>query len=58
MKDQDMDDKLEFPDDENGAVLRRMQTDGDDLSRPRAIDFEHQFSNKPDALLFLGSNRR
>ena len=28
-----------FPDDENGAVLRRMAESGDDLSRPRKIDF-------------------
>ena len=27
-----------FPDDENGDVLRRMQSSGDDLSRPRDID--------------------
>jgi len=48
-----MDDKFEFPDDENGDVLRRMRTDGDDLSRPRTVDFEHQFSKESDALLFL-----
>ena len=28
-----------FPDDDNGAVLRRLQSDGDDLSKPRNIDF-------------------
>lgn len=27
-----MDDKFQFPNDENGDVLRRMQTNGDDLS--------------------------
>lgn len=29
----------QFPDDENGAVLRQMAESGDDLSRPRKIDF-------------------
>jgi regulator of RNase E activity RraB len=28
-----------FPDDENGEVLRRMHESGDDLSKPRNIDF-------------------
>lgn len=28
-----------FPDDENGEVLRRMAEDGDDLSKPRDVDF-------------------
>lgn len=48
-----MGDKFEFPNDENGDVLRRMRAAGDDLSRPRTVDFEHQFSNKSDALRFL-----
>jgi hypothetical protein len=48
-----MDKKFQFPDDENGDVLRRMQTNGDDLSSPRTVDFEHQFAKKSDALLFL-----
>jgi hypothetical protein len=48
-----MDEKLQFPNDENGDVLRRMQTNGDDLSSPRTVDFEHQFAKKSDALLFL-----
>lgn len=29
----------EFPNDENGDVLRRMYESGDDLSRPRDMDF-------------------
>jgi len=29
----------EFPNDENGDVLRRLQNDGDDLTQPRNIDF-------------------
>lgn len=28
-----------FPDDENGAVLRQMAESGDDLSKPRDVDF-------------------
>ena len=34
-----MNDLTTFPDDENGDVLRRMQAQGDDLSKPRDIDF-------------------
>jgi hypothetical protein len=30
---------LTFPDDDNGDVLRRLQAGGDDLSKPRDIDF-------------------
>jgi hypothetical protein len=48
-KDEDMEDKFEFPGDER----HRMRTDGDDLSQPRTIDFEHQFSKKRHAPLFL-----
>jgi hypothetical protein len=33
-----------FPNDENGDVLRRMQAAGDDLSRPRKIEFTVVFS--------------
>lgn len=29
----------EFPDDENGDVLRRMHVSGDDLTHPREVDF-------------------
>ncbi len=43
----------EFPDDENGDVLRRMSADGDDLSAPRNIDFEHVFVSKAGAVAFL-----
>lgn len=28
-----------FPNDANGDVLRRMEAQGDDLSRPRNVDF-------------------
>jgi hypothetical protein len=47
----------EFPKDLNGDVLRRMQSVGDDLSKPREIDFEHIFEKKEDAELFAESVR-
>ena len=28
-----------YPDDENGDVLRRLEAGGDDLTRPREVDF-------------------
>jgi hypothetical protein len=37
------------PDDENGDVLRRMEAHGDDLSRPRNIDFTVVFANQETA---------
>jgi hypothetical protein len=30
---------MAYPDDENGDVLRRMEAAGDDLARPRDVDF-------------------
>jgi hypothetical protein len=41
-----------YPDDENGAVLRRLEEGGDDLTQPRNIDFEHVFPSKEGALFF------
>lgn len=41
-----------IPDDENGAVLRRMRDSGDDLSIPRDIDFTLVFLSEEDALSF------
>ena len=32
-------DSTRFPDDENGDILFRMYSDGDDLSAPRDVDF-------------------
>jgi len=40
------------PDDDNGDVLRRMETKGDDLSRPRNIDFTVVFPNEDSAERF------
>jgi hypothetical protein len=42
----------EFPDDENGDVLRRMLLNGDDLSSPRDIDFSIIFPHENSAMLF------
>jgi len=41
-----------IPNDENGDVLRRMLRDGDDLSKPRMIDFCHIFPERRQALAF------
>jgi hypothetical protein len=35
-----------YPNDANGDSLRRMEAEGDDLSRPRNINFTVVFSNK------------
>jgi hypothetical protein len=35
-----------FPNDANGDVLRRMEAAGDDLTRPRNIDFAVIFANE------------
>lgn len=43
---------LTFPNDANGDVLRRMQSQGDDLSKPRNIDFEFIFQTEPNAKSF------
>lgn len=38
-----------LPDDENGDVLRRMVAKGDDLTRPRNIDFSVLFAEQSSA---------
>lgn len=42
----------EFPDDENGDVLRRLLSRGDDLASPRIIDFCFIFPERGQALAF------
>jgi hypothetical protein len=42
----------EYPDDENGDVLRRMAAMGTDLTSPRVVDFEHCFPNEDSARAF------
>lgn len=46
-----------FPNDENGDVLRRMQANGDDLSKPRDIEFEFVFATEQKAKDFAGQVR-
>ena len=41
-----------FPDDENGDVLWQMLEDGDDLSKPREVDFPVIFPTEDAALQF------
>jgi hypothetical protein len=45
----------DFPADENGDVLRRMRQHGDDLSKPRDIEFFFIFPDKEKAMLFAVS---
>jgi len=42
----------DFPDDENGDVLRRMQENGDNFSKPRNIDFTVVFPDQSSAEQF------
>jgi hypothetical protein len=41
-----------FPNDSNGDVLRRMYAGGDDLTKPRMIDFYFIFIERLQALAF------
>jgi hypothetical protein len=43
---------LEFPTDDNGDALRRMQASGDDLSLPRNVDFTVVFAKETKARRF------
>jgi hypothetical protein len=45
----------QFPDDENGDVLRRMAAQGIDLVSPRIVDFEHCFPDEAAARSFLSA---
>jgi hypothetical protein len=47
-----MDTSPQFPGDANGAVLRRMLNHGDDLSKPRVMDFCFIFALRKQALAF------
>ena len=42
----------EYPDVENGDVLRRMAAMGADLTSPRVVDFEHCFPDEVSARAF------
>lgn len=41
-----------IPDDDTGQVLRQMLDDGDDLSRPRDVEFYLVFAGQRDAVAF------
>jgi len=41
-----------IPDDENGAVLKRMREGGDSLQKPRSIDFCFAFAEREQAIAF------
>jgi hypothetical protein len=43
---------MDFPDDDNGDVLRRLVRDGDDLTRPRDVDFVVVFADVNQAEVF------
>jgi hypothetical protein len=47
-----MSETLDFPDDENGDVLRRMHDSGDDLAQSRMMDFCFAFPGRRQALVF------
>jgi Regulator of ribonuclease activity B len=49
---------LDFPDDENGDVLRRMAASGDDLSKPRQIDFTVAVPGESEAATLAERYRR
>jgi hypothetical protein len=48
----------QFPNDENGVVLRRMAAKGIDLVSPRMMDFEHRFPDESTARAFLAAVER
>lgn len=43
---------MEIPDDDNGRVLRRFIESGDDLTKPRIVEFFHIFPSRTQALGF------
>ena len=43
---------MKYPDDANGDVLRRMEESGDDLTRPRDVEFTVVFPNEHSAKQF------
>jgi regulator of RNase E activity RraB len=44
-----------FASEETKAILSRMTKDGDDLSQPREIDFNHLFEEKDKAEAFMNA---
>ena len=48
---------MEFPNDDNGDLHRRLKEDGDDLSKPRDIDFTVVFPEETAAHAFADEIR-
>ncbi len=48
---------MDYPNDANGDALRRMEEAGDDLTRPRNIDFTVVFPNEDSAEKFANHFR-
>ena len=48
---------MNYPNDDNGDVLRRMKSNGDDLSRARNIDFTAVFPDQTAAEIFASNFR-
>lgn len=48
---------MAFPHDENGDVLRRMEANGDNLRRPRDVDFTVVFADATSAENFAAGIR-
>jgi hypothetical protein len=48
----------DFPEDDNGEVLRHMQQNGDDFTKPRDIDFSVVFASQSAAEEFAEHFRR
>ena len=46
---------MQFPDDENGAVLRRMYLGGDTLTTSRTVDFCFAFPAREKAIAFASA---
>ncbi len=49
---------MTFPADENGDVLRRMQSQGVNFAKARDIDFNHVFESEEKAKCFLEAVRK
>ena len=45
--------KHDFPNDENGVVLRRLIKQGDPLTEPREVNFHFVFPTRPQAIGFI-----
>ena len=49
---------MNYPNDDNGDALRRMEAEGDNLARPRNIDFSVVFPDESSAKQFAEHFRR